>query len=71
MREYFSSHIMREVERLCDRVAILHGGRIQVEGTQQELIQRYGKDDLEEFFFEIITDSGNGSSESSLQEVAS
>lgn len=67
----FSSHIMREVERLCDRVAILHKGCIEIEGTQEELIRRYGKDDLEEFFFEIITGPEKNGNDPTLQEVAS
>ena len=33
----FSTHIMREVEKMCDRVAILHRGRILACGTLDEL----------------------------------
>ena len=33
----FSTHIMREAERLCDRIAIMHRGRILAEGTLAEL----------------------------------
>ena len=33
----FSTHIMREVERLCDRVAIVSRGRVQACGTLREL----------------------------------
>src|SRR5207249_6111008 len=47
----FSTHIMREVERLCDRVAIIHEGRIRACGTLEELRDRYGERDLEELFF--------------------
>ncbi len=36
----FSTHIMREVEKLCDRVAILHRGQILAEGTLEELRHR-------------------------------
>ena len=50
----FSTHIMREAERLCDRVAIMHEGRILAEGTQEELRQQYGQEDLEDLFFELI-----------------
>src|SRR5581483_503124 len=41
----FSTHILREVERLCDRVAILSRGRVQACGTLAELRERYGKND--------------------------
>jgi sodium transport system ATP-binding protein len=52
----FSTHIMREAERLCDRVAILHRGHILAEGTLPELRERHGEEDLEELFFQLISD---------------
>ena len=51
----FSTHIMREAERLCDRLAILHRGHILAEGTLGELRERYGEQDLEELFFGLIS----------------
>jgi ABC-type sugar transport system ATPase subunit len=33
----YSTHVMPEVERLCDRVGIIHGGRLLAEGTVAEL----------------------------------
>ncbi len=50
----FSTHIMREVEKLCDRVAIIHRGRILAEGTLPELAARYDEPDVEELFFRLI-----------------
>ncbi len=50
----FSTHIMREAERLCDRVAIMHKGRILAEGTLDELHEKHGEQDLEELFFALI-----------------
>ena len=50
----FSTHIMREVERLCDRVAILHRGQMLAEGTVDELRETYGQDDFEEVFFGLV-----------------
>jgi sodium transport system ATP-binding protein len=50
----FSTHIMREAERLCDRVAIVHHGRILAEGALAELRDKYDQPDLEELFFELI-----------------
>src|SRR5262245_49220215 len=49
----FSTHIMREVERLCDRVAIVARGRIQACGTLAELRQQHGEQDVEELFFRL------------------
>jgi sodium transport system ATP-binding protein len=51
----FSTHIMREVERLCDRVAIMHRGHILAEGTLPELRDRYHEADFEELFFALIS----------------
>lgn len=50
----FSTHIMREAERLCDRVAIMHEGRILAEGTLDQLRQEHGQEDLEDLFFDLI-----------------
>ena len=50
----FSTHIMREVEKLCDRVAILHRGRILACGTLEELRAQQAQHDLEELFFQLI-----------------
>ena len=52
----FSTHIMREAERLCDRVAIMHHGHILAEGTQQELAEAFDEPDLEELFFRLISE---------------
>ena len=51
----FSTHIMREAEKLCDRVAILHRGTILASGTLGELHDKYGESDLEELFFRLIS----------------
>ncbi len=51
----FSTHIMREVERLCDRVAIMHRGSILAEGSLPELSDLYGQSDFEELFYELLS----------------
>ena len=51
----FSTHILREVERLCDRVAVVSHGRVQAYGTLAELRRRHGQDDLEELFFQLVS----------------
>jgi sodium transport system ATP-binding protein len=50
----FSTHIMREAERLCDRIAIMHRGHILAEGTLDELRDQHEERDLEELFFQLI-----------------
>jgi sodium transport system ATP-binding protein len=49
----FSTHVMSEVEKLCDRVGIIHAGRLLAEGTLEELRARTGLRDLEEIFVHI------------------
>nr|WP_246462581.1 ATP-binding cassette domain-containing protein [Pelagicoccus albus] len=50
----FSTHIMSEVERLCDEVAIVHHGRIATEGTVAELKAQAGEEVLENAFLKIV-----------------
>jgi sodium transport system ATP-binding protein len=50
----FSTHIMREVERLCDRVAVIDRGTILAAGTLEELKAEHGEPDVEELFFGLI-----------------
>jgi sodium transport system ATP-binding protein len=51
----FSTHIMSEVERLCDRIAIMHHGRILDSGTLDDLRKRHQQDDFEELFFGLLS----------------
>jgi sodium transport system ATP-binding protein len=51
----FSTHIMREAEKLCDQIAIIHRGHILVEGTLDELRDMHSQHDLEELFFQLIS----------------
>lgn len=48
-----ASHNMREVERLAHHVIMLKGGRIVDEGKPQGLIEKYGREDLEQVFLTI------------------
>jgi len=50
----FSTHIMREAEKLCDRIAIVHRGHILASGTLEELREQHEQNDLEEIFFQLI-----------------
>ncbi len=50
----FSTHIMREVEKLCDRIAVIHKGKILAMGTVAELEAKYNEPDMEELFFDLI-----------------
>ncbi len=43
---FFSSHLLYEIEPICDRVAILHGGRIVVSEAEEELRDRVKRVEL-------------------------
>jgi len=49
----FSTHVMSEAEKLCDRIGIIHGGKLVAEGSLPELRARFGKQDLEEIFVQV------------------
>jgi ABC-2 type transport system ATP-binding protein len=51
-----ASHNMAEVERLCTDVLMLKRGRIVDRGSPEDLLTRYGRDDLEAVFLDIARD---------------
>jgi sodium transport system ATP-binding protein len=51
----FSTHVMREAEKLCDVIGIIHNGRLLTEGSLEELRQRHGAPDLEDIFVKVAT----------------
>jgi sodium transport system ATP-binding protein len=56
----FSTHAMHEVQKLCSRVAIVHRGNLQAEGSPEELLQRFDQPDLEELFFYLVERAESG-----------
>ena len=48
-----ASHHMGEVERLCDDVIMLRAGVVVDQGSPQELLERYGRENMEEVFLDI------------------
>ena len=50
---FFASHNMLEVERMCDELFMMRAGRIQDRGAPKDLIQKYGRNTLEEVFLDI------------------
>ncbi len=48
-----ASHNMSEVERLCDNVIMMKKGKIIDHGTCEELINKHGRNDLEETFLKL------------------
>ena len=50
----FSTHVMSEVEKLCDTIGVIHHGKLLAEGTLPQLRQRFGEQDMEEIFVKVV-----------------
>ncbi|HVT74032.1 MAG TPA: ATP-binding cassette domain-containing protein [Lacunisphaera sp.] len=50
----YSTHVMSEVEKLCDVIGIIHNGRLVAEGSLPDLRQRFGETDMEEIFVQAV-----------------
>jgi sodium transport system ATP-binding protein len=50
----FSTHIMSEVEKLCDTIGIIQSGKLLTEGTLDQLRAKHGEQDLEEIFVKVV-----------------
>lgn len=53
----YTSHNMREMEEMSDRIIFLQRGKIVAEGTAQQIVARFGQADLEEVFLKLARDS--------------
>lgn len=53
----YTSHNMREMEEMSDRIIFLQRGRLVAEGTAQAIVARFGKSDLEEVFLNLARES--------------
>ena len=51
---FLTSHALADVDELCDRMAILHDGRVRFAGTPAECRGRYGAETLEQAFLACI-----------------
>jgi ABC-type multidrug transport system ATPase subunit len=49
-----STHLLSEVERLCDRVAILHEGMVRAEGPIDEVVNK--GETLEDAFIRLVAE---------------
>ncbi|MEZ0537704.1 ABC transporter ATP-binding protein [Caldicellulosiruptoraceae bacterium PP1] len=50
----FSSHTMSEVEKLCDRIAVIHKGELVEIGTVDQLKDKFNNKNLEEVFMRLV-----------------
>ncbi|HSI65610.1 MAG TPA: ATP-binding cassette domain-containing protein, partial [Candidatus Saccharimonadia bacterium] len=49
----YTSHNMKDIEEVCDRVIFLHKGKIVAEGTPDEIVSRSQQSSLEDVFIKI------------------
>jgi ABC-2 type transport system ATP-binding protein len=49
----YTSHNMRDIEEVCDRLIFLHGGKVLAEGTPREVQARFNRTSLEDFFIGV------------------
>ncbi len=53
----FSTHILAEIELLCDRIGILHRGHLIEEGTLSEILEKTKKESLANAFLSLIEEA--------------
>lgn len=49
----YTSHNMRDIEEVCDRLIFLHGGKVLAEGTPGEVHERFNRSSLEDLFIGV------------------
>lgn len=54
---FFTSHVLADIEELCDRMAILHDGVLRFCGTPAELVAAYPGSGLEHSFLQVIANA--------------
>jgi ABC-2 type transport system ATP-binding protein len=60
----YTSHNMRDIEEVCDRVLFMHNGRLMTEGTPAQMVEQFRTRNLEEVFIriarsgEVVSDGG-------------
>lgn len=50
----FSTHIMREAERICDEVAIIHKGKVMAQGSVESLKKMADEEEFEDAFIKLV-----------------
>ena len=60
---FISTHFMNEALR-CDRMSMMHAGKVLDSDTPQKLIEKQGTETLEEAFIKYLIDAGAGTDES-------
>ena len=54
---FFSSHLIGEIEEICDTLAIIDKGQVLFSDTMKNLMKKFKTDNLEEIYLKTITES--------------
>ena len=54
---FFSSHLIGEIEEICDTLAIIDKGQLLFSDTMKNIMKKFKTDDLEEIYLKTITES--------------
>jgi len=54
---FFSSHLIGEIEEICDTLAIIDKGQVLFSDTMKNIMKKFKTDDLEEIYLKTITES--------------
>lgn len=65
---FISTHFMNEAER-CDRISLMHAGKVLANGTPQELVEKRGSASLEEAFIAYLQEAAGQSNEAEAPPV--
>ncbi|MBJ4954516.1 ribosome-associated ATPase/putative transporter RbbA [Salmonella enterica subsp. enterica serovar Goldcoast] len=66
---FISTHFMNEAER-CDRMSLMHAGKVLASGTPQELVKQRGAANLEEAFISWLQEAAGPAPEATLSQAA-
>lgn len=66
---FISTHFMNEAER-CDRISLMHAGKVLACGAPAALVEQRQAKSLEETFIKYLEDAGAGSAESTAEQAS-
>ena len=58
---FFSTHLLTDVEALCDKVAILHGGEVRFAGSPEECCKYYETNNFEQAYLKCVGETSHKS----------